>query len=113
MDERGPLAERAGGDGCLTVAVRMPVRVFALIVILPLRIAWDAVTAVGRGIGAALTWLWRRAAVEPLSALWRRVLAPAARATAAAASLLVRVLLVVPVVALYRYLLAPLGRGAV
>lgn len=126
------------GEGCLVVAIRMPIRVLALIVVLPLRLAWDALCAVGRGLRVALRALWRYVLAPPLIALgrlavalWRRVLAPLGRLLiviplvwlcrsvlvpvidgfVAAVVFLARYGLVGPAAALWRYVLAPIGRG--
>ncbi|WP_406435894.1 hypothetical protein OHB00_17815 [Streptomyces sp. NBC_00631] len=79
-------------EGCLVVAIRIPVRILAFLVVLPVRLLWDALAAVARF-------------------LWQYVLAPAGRALARAVGLLLRALLVVPLIWLYRHLLTPLGHG--
>ncbi|MFD0258755.1 hypothetical protein ACFVH7_10840 [Kitasatospora indigofera] len=85
----GPAGEgdRQAQAGCLVAVVRVPVRVFAFAVVLPLRFLWELLVLVARPVGAALGWTGR-AAGRGLH--W---------------------LLVQPFVALHRYLLAPLGRG--
>ncbi|MFJ6525772.1 hypothetical protein ACIQMZ_10895 [Streptomyces longwoodensis] len=113
---RGPGGAGASG-GCLVVAIRMPVRIVALVLVVPVRMAWDALAAavrflhrtVGRPVGRALAWLARAVCVWPFVALWRWVLVPAGRGLA----WLARVLVVVPAGWAHRYLLAPLGRGLV
>ena len=75
-------------EGCLVVAIRIPVRILAFLVVLPVRLLWDALTAVARF-------------------LWRYLLAPAGRAV----GLLLHTLLVVPLIWLYRHLLTPLGHA--
>jgi hypothetical protein len=102
---------RGSGDGCLTVAIRMPVRIVAFAVVLPLRLLWDAAATAGRGAGTGLRWTWRRVLLPPLrvlgvalARLWRTlVVVPAL--------FLCRWLVVVPLAALWRYVLAPAGRG--
>ncbi|WP_151773206.1 hypothetical protein [Streptomyces abyssomicinicus] len=79
-------------EGCLVVAVRIPVRVVALVVVLPLRMLWDLVAAAGR-------------------LAWASVLGPVWRGSVRAAAWLGRVLVLTPARALYRWVLAPLGRG--
>ncbi|WP_405919450.1 hypothetical protein [Streptomyces longwoodensis] len=116
---RGPGGAGASGEsgGCLVVAIRMPVRIVALVLVVPVRMAWDALAAagrflhrtVGRPVGRALAWLARAVCVWPFVALWRWVLVPAGRGLA----WLARVLVVVPAGWAHRYLLAPLGRGLV
>ncbi|MEW1772179.1 hypothetical protein [Streptomyces sp. NPDC086777] len=75
-------------EGCLVVAIRIPVRIFVFLVVLPVRLLWDAFAATARF-------------------LWRYVLAPVGRA----AGLVLHALLVVPLVWLYRHLLTPLGHA--
>ncbi|MCX4998282.1 hypothetical protein [Streptomyces longwoodensis] len=116
---REPGGAGASGEpgGCLVVAIRMPVRIVALVLVVPVRMAWDALAAagrflhrtVGRPVGRALAWLARAVCVWPFVALWRWVLVPAGRGLA----WLARVLVVVPAGWVHRYLLAPLGRGLV
>ncbi|WP_437097576.1 hypothetical protein [Streptomyces longwoodensis] len=116
---REPGGAGASGEpgGCLVVAIRMPVRIVALVLVVPVRMAWDALAAagrflhrtVGRPVGRALAWLARAVCVWPFVALWRWVLVPAGRGLA----WLARVLVVVPAGWAHRHLLAPLGRGLV
>ncbi|MEB3959925.1 hypothetical protein OKJ48_06610 [Streptomyces kunmingensis] len=75
------LEKRPEPEGCLVVAVRLPVRIVALVLVVPVRLAWDALTVVGR-------------------VLYERVLVP-----------LARVLIVAPARWLYAYLLTPLGHA--
>ncbi|WP_173869841.1 hypothetical protein SALCHL_002194 [Streptomyces albus subsp. chlorinus] len=101
--------EPARPEGCLVAAVRMPVRVLTLVLVLPLRLLWDLCAAAGRLLhrvllrpaGRALAWLGRTLVVLPARWLWRYMLRP-----------LLYALLVWPPVALWRYVLLPLGRGA-
>ncbi|KUN83604.1 hypothetical protein AQJ66_18515 [Streptomyces bungoensis] len=102
-------------EGCLTVAVRVPVRIVALVLVLPVRMAWDALAAAGRflhravlrPLGRILLLLAHALLVLPCAALWRRVLVPAGKALA----WLGRVLVAVPLGWLYTYLLTPLGHA--
>src|SRR4051794_2723723 len=54
--------------------IQWPVRVLAVIVVLPFRLAWELLTAVGRFleryVGGPLAWLWQRLVVVPLTFLW-------------------------------------------
>ncbi|MGW1620903.1 hypothetical protein [Streptomyces sp. NPDC002172] len=75
-------------EGCLVVAIRIPVRIFVFLVVLPVRLLWDAFAAAARF-------------------LWRYVLAPVGRAI----GLILHALLVAPLIWLYRYLLTPLGHA--
>jgi hypothetical protein len=87
-------------EGCLVVAIRIPVRVFVFLVVLPVRLLWDACAAVAR-------FLWRYLVVPVARFLWWYVLTPVGRAVA----WLLHVLLVVPLIWLYRHLLTPLGHA--
>ncbi|MFD8420185.1 hypothetical protein [Streptomyces sp. NPDC059466] len=114
-------------EGCLTVAVRLPVRIVVLVLVVPVRMVWDALVAGGRLVrdtllrpaGRALLWLawavfvwpwvtlWRYAVVPVGAALWRYVLVPGGRTLAR----LGYVLLVVPAVWSYVRVLTPLGHA--
>ncbi|HET9381713.1 MAG TPA: hypothetical protein VFP69_12890 [Streptomyces sp.] len=113
MDGEKPAAP--AGEGCLVVAVRVPVRVVVLVLVVPVRMAWDALVVCGRflhrvlfrPVGRALLWLGRAVFVWPFVALWRYGVVPLGHALA----LLGRVLLVVPATWVHRHVLRPLGRG--
>ncbi|NGO69327.1 hypothetical protein G5C65_13380 [Streptomyces sp. SB3404] len=101
-------------EGCLVTAIRLPVRVVMFVLVLPVRIAWDALAACGRAL--------HRTALRPagrvlgtvlgaaLGRLWATLIVPAARAAGAALAWLGRELLVRPWSALWRHVLAPAGR---
>ncbi|MFI1047580.1 hypothetical protein ACH4U3_17555 [Streptomyces griseoruber] len=116
MDLQKPPAEPHQPEGCLVVAIRLPVRIVVLVLVVPVRMAWDALVVTGRflrdtllrPLGRALLWLGQVLFVWPLVGLWRYVLVPAGRALVR----LGKVLLVVPAVALYRYVLTPVGHAA-
>ncbi|MFG1806083.1 hypothetical protein ACGFMP_06395, partial [Streptomyces sp. NPDC049040] len=92
-EERLPAPQRPGGDGgCLTVAIRLPVRLIAFAVVLPIRLLWDLLAAIGRAFRTALLWVWRRVLVPPLAFAWRY-------------------LFVWPVAALWRHVVVPAGRA--
>ncbi|MFE9921180.1 hypothetical protein ACFYQA_06260 [Streptomyces sp. NPDC005774] len=107
----------AAGEGCLVVAIRLPVRVVVFLVVLPVRLVWDACAvaarwlgrAVFRPLGRALLWAGRAVFVWPLVGLWRYVLAPLGGVLAWLGNLVV----VVPAGWLYRYVLVPLGHALV
>lgn len=102
-------------EGCLVTAIRLPLRIVMVVVVVPLRLVWDALAAVGRFVGRwlllplarAIGWVLYGLLVWPLLMLWRYVLAPIGRGLA----WLGRVLLVVPAVWLYVHVLAPVGRA--
>ncbi|MEU1850083.1 hypothetical protein ABZ499_12610 [Streptomyces sp. NPDC019990] len=102
-------------EGCLVVAIRIPVRIIALVLIVPVRMAWDACVVAGRflndvlfrPLGRALLWLGRALFVWPFVGLWRYVVVPVAKAL----GWLGDVLVVVPLVWLYRWVLTPVGRA--
>ncbi|MEU8778418.1 hypothetical protein [Streptomyces sp. NPDC048606] len=101
-----------GGEGCLVGVLRVPIKIVAVLVVLPVRVVWDLLVAAARAVhrhvlgpaGAALSWLlgrlWNRllrpllllVLHRPWVALWRHVVAPAASA-------------------LHRRVLRPVGRG--
>ncbi|MFI0501654.1 hypothetical protein ACH3WN_02120 [Streptomyces albogriseolus] len=107
--------ERPGGEGCLVVALRMPVRIVVLVLVVPVRMVWDALVVAGRflgdtvfrPVGRALAWMGRAVFVWPFVALWRWVLVPLGTAL----RWLGMVLVVVPAGWLYRWVLTPLGHG--
>ncbi|MFJ7772206.1 hypothetical protein ACIQ1J_28410 [Streptomyces sp. NPDC097107] len=114
----GPREEavrRPDAEGCLVVAIRIPVRIVVLVLVLPVRMVWDALVVAGRVLrdtvlrpfGRALAWLGRAVFVWPLVGVWRYVLVPVAQGVA----WLGKVLLVVPAVGVYRWLLTPVGHG--
>ncbi|MFD0214557.1 hypothetical protein ACFVH9_37125 [Streptomyces hirsutus] len=109
--------EAAAGEGCLVVAVRLPVRVVVFLVVLPVRLVWDACAAaarwldraVFRPLGRALLWAGHAVFVWPLVGLWRHVLVPLGGVLARLGNLVV----VVPAGWLYRHVLVPVGRALV
>lgn len=121
----------ASTDGCLVAVIRVPVRIVAFVVVLPLRLLWDALTWIARTAGRyvllpplrALNWLltalWRYVlapvgrvlVVAPAVRLWRYVLRPVLYGIGAVFGLLARWLVVRPLAALWEYVLRPLVRG--
>ncbi|MFD7628203.1 hypothetical protein ACFV7Q_19550 [Streptomyces sp. NPDC059851] len=111
-------------EGCLVGVLRIPAKVVAVLIVLPLRVVWDLLAAFGRaahrhvlgplwthalepllrGLGWVLTVLLKLVFVWPWVGLWRYVLAPVGRALYA--------YLLSPVGRVtYRYLLRPIGLG--
>ncbi|WP_189036734.1 hypothetical protein [Streptomyces daqingensis] len=94
----GPAAPAAPApEGCLAVVIRIPVRIVTLLLVLPVRMLWDALIVCGRALKRTLWVPFARA----MSRLWDAVLAPVLYAV-----------FVWPWTALWRYVLAPVGRGA-
>ncbi|MFC8808966.1 hypothetical protein ACFT9J_36795 [Streptomyces anthocyanicus] len=110
---QGEPVRRSDAEGCLAVAIRIPVRVVVLVLVVPVRMVWDALVVAGRflrdavlrPVGRALAWLGRAVFVWPLVGLWRYVLVPLAKGVGR----LGHVLLVVPAAWLYRWVLTPVG----
>jgi hypothetical protein len=102
-------------DGCLTVAIRVPLRIVVLVLVVPVRMAWDALVVSGRflrdtvfrPLGRALLRAGKALFVWPFVVLWRHVLVPLGKALA----WLGTVLVVVPAGWVYRYLLTPVGQA--
>ncbi|WP_329398771.1 hypothetical protein [Streptomyces melanogenes] len=115
-------------EGCLTVAIRIPVRIVVLVLVVPIRMIWDALTATARAIhrtllrpvGRALKWLGHTLVVVPLVHLGRG-LAWLARTLVVVPLVflvgclawLVRTLVVTPLTWLWRWLVVPLWRYGV
>ncbi|GGZ71840.1 hypothetical protein ACFOOM_01990 [Streptomyces echinoruber] len=125
LDQSTPAKQPS--QGCLVVAVRLPVRIAVFVLVLPVRVAWDAAVAAGRfghdtvlrPAGRALRRLGRALVVQPLVGLWRCAVLPAGRLPARLGRGLARlgqglarlghVLVVVPAGWLYRWALTPVG----
>ncbi|NEB37055.1 hypothetical protein [Streptomyces sp. SID14515] len=105
------------GEGVLTTLIRIPVRIVVLVVVLPVRMVWDALTAgwhaadriLLRPLGRALLWLLDTLVLTPLTWLFTWVLAPLGKA----ASWLAVALLVWPWIGLWRYVVVPVARYGV
>jgi hypothetical protein len=83
--------------------IHWPIRVLAVLFVLPFRLLWEALGYVGRFlaryVGRPLAWLWHHAVEVPAAFLWRYLIAiPAA--------FLWRYLIAIPAVFLWRYLFA-------
>jgi hypothetical protein len=102
-------------EGCLTVAIRVPLRIVVLVLVVPVRMAWDALVVTGRflrdtvlrPLGRASLWAGKALFVWPFVALWRSVVLPVGRALGRLGTVLV----VVPALWCHRYLLTPAGHA--
>lgn len=116
---RRPPEPYEGGEGCLTVAVRIPVRIVVLVLVVPVRMIWDLLAAGTRLLGRTLGTLGHVLIEVPLVWLYEKLLTPLGRGllwlvVALWRYALVPVVyygLVVPVVWICREVLAPAGRG--
>ncbi|NJP42070.1 hypothetical protein [Actinacidiphila epipremni] len=68
------------GDGCVVIAVRIPVRVVTFAVVLPVRLVWDLLAAAVRACRTAWRWTWRRVLGPVLVFVWRYLVAAPVRA---------------------------------
>ncbi|MFI6979871.1 hypothetical protein ACIBSV_14925 [Embleya sp. NPDC050154] len=119
------------GEGCLYAVVRWPARIIALIIVVPLRLLWELLRLIGRGIKFLFwTWflrpilkglkilLWDWFLYPVLSFVGRYILVPIGNAIAwLVTHLLIRPLvflfryvLLKPATWLWRYVLRPVGR---
>lgn len=108
MDVDKPPSRPHEPEGCLVVAIRLPVRIVVLVLVVPVRMVWDALVVSGRFLrDTVLRPVARVLIVWPLVGLWRYVVVPLAKGIA----WLGEVLVVVPLKWLYRYVLTPLGHA--
>ncbi|CAM5249814.1 hypothetical protein GCM10010230_03770 [Streptomyces narbonensis] len=99
-------------EGCLTAAIRIPVRIVVLVVVVPVRLVWDALVLCGtflgrvllRPLGRAYDWLH-----ENVLAPVGRAVARTAEALATATWWLVKAVLYWPWLGLWRHVLVPLA----
>ncbi|MFE2146367.1 hypothetical protein ACFXA3_32350 [Streptomyces sp. NPDC059456] len=85
------------GEGCLVGVIRVPVKIVALIVVLPVRVVWDLLVAFGQAV--------RRHVLGPLSVY---VVQPALRAAGLVLTVLLKLVFVWPWVGSWRFVLEPL-----
>jgi hypothetical protein len=107
------------GDGCLTTAIRIPVRIVVLLVVVPVRMVWDLLVVCAQGVHRGLL----RPLGRGLVWVYETVLTPIGRGLLWTAVFLGMALFVWPWVALWRYgvvapavwiyrqLLTPLGHA--
>lgn len=118
-------AHYESGDGCLTTLIRIPVRIVVLVIVLPVRMVWDALVATSRAAdrmllrpaGRALAWLCRVLVVIPLVWLYESVLTPLGHGLRRLAAVVGRsarwlgaAVFVWPWVALWQYVVVPVVR---
>ncbi|MFE9400521.1 hypothetical protein ACFYNY_01950 [Streptomyces sp. NPDC006530] len=120
-----------GPEGCLTVAIRIPVRIVVLVLVVPVRIVWDLLAVGAKALRrVVLAPLWRGLVVIPFGWLYRWVLTPLGRSTAwlargvgavvaavgeafgTAVAWVLVTLIAAPSAWLYRQVLTPLARIA-
>ncbi|MFD4234144.1 hypothetical protein [Streptomyces sp. NPDC058542] len=102
------------GDSVLTTLIRIPVRIVVVVLVLPVRMVRDALTALWhaagrvllRPLGRALAWLLDTLVLTPLTWLYTGVLTPLGKA----ASWLAVALLLWPWIGLWRYVVVPVAR---
>ncbi|MFI8432848.1 hypothetical protein ACIGJO_03755 [Streptomyces sp. NPDC079020] len=119
------------GEGCLTTLIRIPVRIVVLVIVLPVRMVWDALAvtwrAAERVLLRPLARLFDTLVAVPSGWLYRTVLTPLGHGMLWLATALlirpwiglwryvvvpvVRYGLVVPLVWLYGTVLTPVGHG--
>ncbi|MFF3324436.1 hypothetical protein [Streptomyces sp. NPDC002889] len=110
-----PPAPYEGGEGCLTAAIRIPVRIVVLVLVVPVRMLWDLLVVCARAIdrlllrpvGRALGWLGRTLVVIPVTWLFEKVLTPLALGAFWLAAFVAKALFVWPWVALWRFVVVP------
>ncbi|MGW5862180.1 hypothetical protein ACWFRJ_08410 [Streptomyces sp. NPDC055239] len=106
-------------EGCLAVAIRIPVRIVVLVLVVPVRLLWDALAVCGRflyfralrPVGRAFAWLGRTLIVTPLEWLNEYVFTPVARGIGIGLVWLLKAVFVWPWVGLWRYVVVPVGKG--
>ncbi|MEU8669222.1 hypothetical protein AB0C71_20265 [Streptomyces anulatus] len=102
------------GEGVLTTLIRIPVRIVVVVLVLPARMVWDALTALWhaadrvllRPLGRALARLLDTLVLTPLTWLYTWVLTPLGKA----ASWLAVALFLWPWIGLWRYVVVPVAR---
>ncbi|MEU5982097.1 hypothetical protein [Streptomyces sp. NPDC047434] len=108
-------------EGCLTAAVRIPVRIVVLVVVVPVRMVWDLLVVTARALDRVLlrplaraaAWLFRYTVTVPLGWLAEHVLVPVLRGLVMTVEWLARALFVWPWVGLWRYVVVPVWRYGV
>ncbi|MFD5149150.1 hypothetical protein [Streptomyces sp. NPDC058401] len=100
-------ARAPGGEGCLVGAVRIPVKIVAVLIVLPLRVVWDLLVAGAR--------MLNRTVLGPLGQGLRRlyelVLLPVLRGTGWLIGALFKLVFYWPWAGLWRYVALPVGQA--
>lgn len=127
-DSKHQALDRYAPDTALTRLIRIPVRIVVLVVVLPVRMVWDLLSAAWhafdrvllRPLGRGLAWLLDTLVLTPLAWLYADVLTPLGHGAAwllgkvgQGVALLFTTLVVAPAVALWRYVLVPVARYGV
>ncbi|MDV5145648.1 hypothetical protein R1T08_15865 [Streptomyces sp. SBC-4] len=105
-------APRPEPEGCLTAAIRIPVRIVVLVLVVPIRLVWDALVLCGgflgrvllRPLGRAYDWFHAHV-LAPVG----RAVARMAEAVATATWWLCKAVLYWPWLGLWRYVVVPLA----
>ncbi|MFE4637490.1 hypothetical protein ACFRJ1_29515 [Streptomyces sp. NPDC056773] len=101
-------ARAPGGEGCLVGVVRIPVKIVAVLIVLPVRVVWDLLTAFAR--------MLNRTVLGPLGhglrRLYELLLLPVLRGTGWLIGALFKLVFYWPWAGLWRYVLLPVGRAA-
>nr|WSX51878.1 hypothetical protein OG409_24905 [Streptomyces sp. NBC_00974] len=98
LDESRP--PQGDGDGCLVGMVRIPVKIVAVLLVLPVRVVWDLLVAAARTLGRTV-----------LGPLWERALLPVLRGLGLVTEILVKAVFYWPWIGLWRFVAVPVGQG--
>ncbi|MEU9302077.1 hypothetical protein [Streptomyces sp. NPDC048269] len=116
LEKHGRHEPGPGGQGCVFAVVRIPVRILAVVIVLPLRMAWDLLVLGARSVHRRALRPAGDALARLFSRLVRYVLAPVghglawlARGTGLVLKWLALAVFYWPWAALGRYVLAPVG----
>ncbi|GAA2227676.1 hypothetical protein GCM10010232_11800 [Streptomyces amakusaensis] len=102
--------------GCLAAAVRLPVRMVVLVVVVPVRVLWELLAPLRPVVGRVLVFIGKLIFVWPWVGLWRYVLVPVWRYGVEWPAVrlhryVLRYVVVIPLVWLWRRVLLPALRG--
>ncbi|CAM5439111.1 hypothetical protein SAVIM338S_02606 [Streptomyces avidinii] len=91
---------RGDGDGCLVGVVRIPVKIVAVLLVLPLRVVWDLLVAAARTLNRTV-----------LGPLWEHALRPALRGLGLVAGILMKAVFYWPWAGLWRFVVVPVAQA--